>query len=416
MLFYRAAVRKSLARLLAAPWSLAIWIGIPLLVGALLSAVMGGSDGTSPKVHLLIADEDSSVLSRALTDTLASEQFAELLILEPVSTARGVEILDAAEATAMLVIPEGFQSAFLASEPQALRLVVNPLQSILPDMARELARLIAELGTYTQQALAPELAALGELVEEAETAGLDTETAAETIGALAQETAMKLLRAVPVLIEAPVEIEVITPEGARVASFALLLFPGLLMMGMIFAAQGLAEDLWQEREMGVLRRLKATTTNPAAYLAARSTAAAVVLLAVATPLAIIGFVRLGLPFSQLVPSLLWLALAGLLLHALAGCIQVMAPSRKAGALFSTLVFYPLMLVGGSFFPFESMPDFLAVIGRLTPNGMMLEPLKGALIGTGQPIDFLLPALAALAGIAALTALTAWRLAAAFLAR
>ena len=38
------------------------------------------------------------------------------------------------------------------------------------------------------------------------------------------------------------------------------------------------------------------------------------------------------------------------------------------------------MAGGSFFPTETMPEFIATIARHTPNGRVIEPLKGYLIG------------------------------------
>ena len=45
-----------------------------------------------------------------------------------------------------------------------------------------------------------------------------------------------------------------------------------------------------------------------------------------------------------------------------------------------LVLFPLLMIGGSFFPFEAMPEGLAAIGRLTPNGMALTELVDLLDG------------------------------------
>ncbi len=42
--------------------------------------------------------------------------------------------------------------------------------------------------------------------------------------------------------------------------------------------------------------------------------------------------------------------------------------------------FPLMMVGGSFFPFEAMPAGMAFVGRMTPNGWALEQLKRILLG------------------------------------
>jgi ABC-type multidrug transport system permease subunit len=47
---------------------------------------------------------------------------------------------------------------------------------------------------------------------------------------------------------------------------------------------------------------------------------------------------------------------------------------------STLVMFPLLMVGGSFFPTETMPKFIATIAQYTPNGRVIEPMKGYLTG------------------------------------
>lgn len=404
MTFLVANIRKNLLRIAASPWSLAIWIGVPLLVGALLSGVIGGSGGATPKVRLLLADNDQSVLSGALSEMLASEQFGDMLILEPVSEEAGHAILDDGGASAMLITPAGFQSNFLTSSPQELRLVVNPMQSILPEMAEELTGMIAQFSAYTQQAFGLELSAIHAISQDLES---------DAAQAKAQETAVsaigKLARLTPALKDASIEVEVVTTEGASEATFLMLFFPGLLMMTVIFAAQGLAEDLWAEREMGTLRRLQSTSASTSAWLSARLASSGLVLISVMLPLALAGFALLDLSLVYLPLLLVWSALAGLMLMQLASLIQVLAPTRKAGALFSTLVFFPLLLVGGSFFPFENMPEFLAAIGRATPNGMMLEPMKRWLIGTGSLAEFASPLAIASFASFVLHSLIAWRL-------
>jgi len=409
MVYLFASISKNLCRIAAAPWSIAIWIGVPLIVGALLGAVMGGSPSENAKLHLLIADQDNSVLSNVLLTALSSDELADLLLIEPVTAEIGAEILDDGDASAMLVVPPGFQDAFLSSEAQALRLVVNPLQSILPEMAEELANVIADFGSYAQVALGPELAAAQLLATEFELGSTNSAEAADAVGSISAGIAIKLVRALPYLAEAPIEIAVVTTEGAREASFSMLFFPGLLMMSVIFAAQGLAEDFWQEREMGTLRRLKSTSASVLEMFTSRMISFAIAFLIVLLPLSFLGFVALDLPWTKLPLALAWLIVAGLMLSSLASFIQVLAPTRKAGSLFSMLVFFPLLLIGGSFFPIESMPDFLAAFGRFTPNGMMLEPLKRYLIGTGSLFDFGPALAAAFLAIFALTAVTAWRL-------
>ena len=47
---------------------------------------------------------------------------------------------------------------------------------------------------------------------------------------------------------------------------------------------------------------------------------------------------------------------------------------------TTLIMFPLLMAGGSFFPVETMPKFIAAIADYTPNGRVLEPMKGYFIG------------------------------------
>ena len=68
-------------------------------------------------------------------------------------------------------------------------------------------------------------------------------------------------------------------------------------------------------------------------------------------------------------------------------LQVFASSHKGASIFSYAAVMPLMMIGGSMFPFELMPGWMASIGRLTPNGWSLENLKAILLGraTAMPI-------------------------------
>jgi ABC-type multidrug transport system permease subunit len=57
------------------------------------------------------------------------------------------------------------------------------------------------------------------------------------------------------------------------------------------------------------------------------------------------------------------------------------------------VLFPLMMIGGNFFPLEAMPDWMARIGRFTPNGWSMQQLKSILLETVRPADLLVTFLA-----------------------
>ena len=45
-----------------------------------------------------------------------------------------------------------------------------------------------------------------------------------------------------------------------------------------------------------------------------------------------------------------------------------------------MIVFPLIMIGGSFFPFEVMPAWMARIGRWTPNGLASRNVKQILFG------------------------------------
>ena len=73
--------------------------------------------------------------------------------------------------------------------------------------------------------------------------------------------------------------------------------------------------------------------------------------------------------------------AGLALLSLMSGLQVSAKTARGGGLMSTMVIFPLMMIGGSFFPFEIMPAWMQRVGRWTPNGLATAQLKDILFGT-----------------------------------
>ena len=87
-----------------------------------------------------------------------------------------------------------------------------------------------------------------------------------------------------------------------------------------------------------------------------------------------------LAWSRLPAALVWCAFAGGALLALLTLLQTFASGQRAADMLMTTMIFPLMMLGGSFFPFESMPGWMAVVGRWTPNGLGVVILKELLYG------------------------------------
>lgn len=101
--------------------------------------------------------------------------------------------------------------------------------------------------------------------------------------------------------------------------------------------------------------------------------------------------------------------SGLLLTTLFTMIQLFAASQRAGSILSTVILFPMIMIGGSFFPFEMMPPGLAAIGQRTPNGWALQHLKAILAGTAtlQSMAVAFVALSAMGAAAFL--ISSWRI-------
>src|SRR5262245_36931481 len=114
-----------------------MWVGLPVVIGALMSLISGGN-GPAPKAHVLWVDQDQSLVSRLAASAARQGQVAQFLEVETVDdvvTAR--RRMDAGDASALLIIPKGFQDGVLREQPTTLTLVTNPSQQILPLIVEE---------------------------------------------------------------------------------------------------------------------------------------------------------------------------------------------------------------------------------------------------------------------------------------
>ncbi|MEJ2153076.1 MAG: hypothetical protein P8Y29_09040, partial [Gemmatimonadota bacterium] len=59
-----------------------------------------------------------------------------------------------------------------------------------------------------------------------------------------------------------------------------------------------------------------------------------------------------------------------------------------GNILTGAAIFPLAMLGGSFFPFEVMPDWLASVGRYTPNGWALTRLNRVFAGELAALDLI----------------------------
>lgn len=375
MNFLWSAMSKDLARWREDAAAILLWMAIPLIIGTLITSLMGGEGGAKPTGLLLIADLDESLLSGLVAGAYSQGELGELISVEQVTLAEGTERINKGDASGLLIVPEGFADALLESEPVTLTLTTNPSQVILPGIITDVTEILLDAGFYAEQLFRDEIDAIA-------AASDDEDIDAAVVASIAVAMQQKIEAAAPNLFPPAIDIEVVEPPVDELsAPLALLYLPGIIMMAIMFAASGLAGDYWKERDQGTLRRLVCSPGQLAGFLGGKSLAAGVVIASIAGLTLIIGFLYHGIAWAKMPSSLAWVTASGVALFAWFGAIQMAAPTRHSANLISSLLLFPLLMVGGSFFPLAALPDWIAGLGRKTPNGFIADRLTNEITGS-----------------------------------
>jgi len=375
--FVLTSALKDLRRRLTDPAALLMWMGLPILIGALLSLIDGGN-GPAPKAHLLIVDEDQSLVSRLLIGGSRQGRLAEFLDVEIVTADAGRRKIDHGDASALLTIPKGFEDGVLREQPATLTLVTNPAERILPVIIEEGLKMLVEAAFYVQRLFGQQLREIADSIRSVR--GPSSEGVAAVSRAFNDR-----LRAVQATLFPPVlELEAKAAPKEDQPNFWALFLPGLLLMSLMFTAQGMSLDIWIEKTSGTLRRLLSTPQRVASFLMGKLVAS-VTIMALAVVVALgLGVVMFGVPMARAPLALVWAAFAGAALFSYLVLIQVLSTSTRGGQFLSSMIVFPLIMIGGSFFPFEVMPAWMARIGRWTPNGLAVAKIKEILFGHPEP--------------------------------
>lgn len=297
----------------------------------------------------------------------------------------------------MLVVPKGFGQALLDERPSELRLVTNPAQRLLPGIVQEGLEILVEAAFYAQRLF-------GEPLRQMAAVGGEGPSNAEVAGiATAINERIQALDGVAFPPVLTVEVASADGEAAQASAapnFGLLFVPGLLLMSVLFVAQGVSGDVWQEKRLGTLRRARALPESSAGWLAGKVLASTALVSAIAAVALVVAWTAFGVAASRVPLAWAWACFAGAALFCYFCLLQVLASSERGAQLLGTIVVFPLIMIGGSFFPFEAMPAWMAAVGAWTPNGLAVVRLQEILDGRAMPAPVLLSA-AAIAGPALL---------------
>jgi len=366
MHFAVASFRKDIARWRQESSSFLIWLAIPLMIGGLLTLLSSGGGNGGPSGTLLIDDQDDTLVSGFIAGAFTQEQMGDLFVVQQVSAMEGAALMETGEASGFLTIPSGFQDAFLNDTPISLPLKTNPSQVILPGIIENVTELLLDAGFYIQAMFGSELKKIqgNDAVD-----GPSNTFVAE----VAVEINEKMQTLGESLTPLAFDLEIVEPPPSEPQpDIGLLFLPGIVLMALLFTSQGLASDYWKERENGTLRRLISSPGLLNQFVFGKAIAAAVIIGTIAGITMLLGFLYHGVAWTKLLPSMLFVVSAGIGFFAWFAALQMLFSSRKGASLLTTILLFPLMMMGGSFFPLDALPNWLAEIGRMSPNGFVAD--------------------------------------------
>ncbi len=379
--------RAALIFMLLAPFLLTIGMGF--VTGRFSGSRSGLSD-----IPVIIVNLDQKQLGNALADLFASEELADLM--EPTSSSdpeAARRLIDDDQATAAIIIPEGFTRSIIPSdetafdqnfvqpEPVKIEVYTNPAR---PTNAGVVKAIVDEFVSR---------------VEEGRTSGMTSIMGLMQAGLLNPQNVTNEARSLFQNVDAN-ETTAITlkadKEGAAAIEFDILAYmaPGMALLFLMYTVSYGGRSILAERSQGTLPRLLVSPTSTSQVLGGK------VLGIFFTGVAQVGILILA---SSIFFGVQWGDALGLAILILA----VVFAATGWGMLITALARTPaqvgstgsaLMLIfgilGGSFISLEQMPPLVQILSKITPNAWGLDgfttlALGGTLANLMQPITALL---------------------------
>ncbi|TVY09749.1 ABC transporter permease [Paenibacillus cremeus] len=179
----------------------------------------------------------------------------------------------------------------------------------------------------------------------------------------------------------------IQPEGVQALKLGYIdfLVPGIVaMMIMSNNLNGVAAQIASWRERGVLRRMQSTTLSSSTFIAAQITARLLLNGAQAVIVLLVGSLFFGTHVNGSWALLLGFIVLGTLAFMSIGFIIAgLAKTPESAGPIAGFISFPMMFLGGVFFPIKNMPEFLQPIVKLLPISHLSTGLRQIMnVGAG----------------------------------
>ncbi|MEM2103034.1 MAG: ABC transporter permease [Candidatus Bathyarchaeia archaeon] len=158
-------------------------------------------------------------------------------------------------------------------------------------------------------------------------------------------------------------------------NFLNFLIPGIVGMTAMFGAITETMSIVWDKSLGVFDRILAAPVSSTAIVVGKTIAGAVMGVISALVLLAIGSVLFGVSFSNIGVVIILIILASFSFTGIGTIVSGLASEPREAMMLSNLLRFPMMFLGGVFFPIEAMPSPLPFVARALPLTYATEALR-----------------------------------------
>ncbi len=359
-----AIVRRDLIRYARNPLRTALLFSLPLMLSGIFALVFGGGGADQITIKVLLYDEDESLLSRLLEGAGSSSEMDQRLEIVAVGD-EGYEMMERGEASALIHLPEGFTSDYLAGRPSTIEVVKNPSERFLPKVIEEAAGIAGVGMSVGSRVFRDELAQIGRFVDD------DAFPADLAVASVSTGFNQKLKNLDRYILPPVIDLETVTlseaPEGEPTGGVDILayFFPGFSVMGILFLAQSATRDILRDREQGLVRHLLTAPVSTGDYVRGKSLSVLLVTGLGFVVLMAIG-VAAGVDWGPFPAATALIVSSAVMASGLLLLISAFVDTERQADTLTTIVIMVFTMLGGAFVPVSQMPSFLRPVAAATP--------------------------------------------------
>ena len=365
-------VAKDLKRKVRAPLGVIAALSFPLLFAGMIALAFGKGDSI-PKVRMLVVNQDDGLVANLLASSFTSQQASAYFDAKTVDLEAGLALMNAGKASALLTIPKGFTDDVLDGKPVTLRLLRNPAEGILPEIAEQATGALTDALDAARRVFDKPIADLRPFLAADGKAPADADIVQISLAVKrAIEGASGLLSPPAIALESDMFDNVTAQPGPAKkksgnapSSIFLIVLPGVAVYGLFLVGDQGMRDVMTERTLGTMRRQLAGPVAAETVIFAKAVFTAVLASAALLVMASVGAFVLSAPVSLLgfllVSATLVLAVTGT-----SATIYGLARTERQAATLGNMIFLAMGFLGGGFIRVEGLPPAVRAVAPFTP--------------------------------------------------